>query len=227
MSSKPILQCIFIFTIITAILNIFIIDWYSVPSNSMAPTLSNGSIIIVSKGVKINSLFSFFISQNVRKQDIIVFIKPEWNKDIPDSRVYVKRCVGLPGDTIVIHHKRLQPNVSPIPGQASVMYLFPQDTLFKNWTLTDYGPFLIPKKMQTISLTSYNLRLYRNFIEFENKNFEIVNGRGTVNGKIISSYTFKHNYYFMLGDNFLQSEDSRYWGCVPDVSLLGKVIWHS
>ena len=214
-------------TIIILFINLVLIDWYEIPSNSMAPTLNLGAVVIISRGLKQNSIASKIMSINIKKKDIIVFIKPEWNKTIPDSKVYVKRCIGLPGDTVRLHHQRDQPNVSLIPGQQAVMYLFPQDTLFNCWTLTDYGPFIVPKKNQSLPLTEYNVRLYKTLIQFENETFEYKSGKVFIHGKVIAMYTFNHNYYFMIGDNFLQSEDSRYWGCVPDVSLLGKVIWHS
>lgn len=193
----------------------------------MSPTLSNNCILLTFKNINPNSVLSSLIFGDIKKQDILVFVKPEWNALKKDEKVYVKRCIGLPGDTIHIQHTRTNRNVKPIPGQELSMYLYPQDTLFKDWTLTNYGPFFIPKKGSTIPLTDSTIRLYRKLIFFENSSAAIIGEKVLLNGQVQSTYTFKHNYYFMLGDNFLMSDDSRFWGCVPDISLLGKVIWHS
>jgi signal peptidase I len=193
----------------------------------MSPTLQNNCVLLINKNIDRNSILSGILPCIIKKQDIVVFLKPEWNPAKKDDQVYVKRCVGLPGDIVELHHERLTRKVRPIPGQQSVMYLFPQDTLFKEWSLTDYGPLMIPKKDWLIRLTPCTIRLYKKLIVFENKSVVIIGDKVIINGELRSDYIFKHNYYFMVGDNFMMSEDSRFWGCVPDISLVGKVIWHS
>lgn len=100
---------------------------------------------------------------------------------------------------------------------------FPKSEIL-HWTLDNYGPYIIPKKGMTINLNQINFDLYKKAInDHENINIEEKNGRYYFNGKEITAYTFKHDYYFMMGDNRKGSQDSRYWGLVPENRIIGKV----
>lgn len=218
-----------LFCLLTALCNFFIVDWYRVPSNSMTPTLKNGDILLTYRYINNSNTWYSLISLMIQKNDILVFQRPTWAPHLQKNHgnTYVKRCVGLPGDTVNIRHQRRFSPALRMPGQVAHMYLFPQDTLFSNWTLSAYGPFWVPKRQKTIDLTPYNVRLYRQLISYESPDLSFLNGTAWMNGTRLFSYTFKHDYYFMLGDNFFQSEDSRFWGCIPDDFLIGKVIWYS
>lgn len=103
-------------------------------------------------------------------------------------------------------------------------YIYPQSTLF-NWNMDFYGPFYVPKKGDKISLTDKNIALYLKCIINENKQVE-KGGEGLmVNGTSMSTYEFKENYYFMLGDNRSNSMDSRFWGLVPEKLIVGKPLY--
>ena len=91
------------------------------------------------------------------------------------------------------------------------------------WRLHNFGPIWIPAKGSTIALNKRNIVLYRRQILFENPTIKICDSTIILQGKELISYTFTHDYYFMLGDNFYESFDSRYWGFVPDVCIIGKV----
>lgn len=95
----------------------------------------------------------------------------------------------------------------------------------------NYGPVVIPKKGMTISVNDSTLAFYGEFIKLyeDNKNVEVNKGTLSVNGKIVTSYTFKQDYFFMMGDNRNNSLDSRYWGFVPKDHIVGKAlfIWFS
>lgn len=92
------------------------------------------------------------------------------------------------------------------------------------WTLDNYGPYIIPKKGMTISLNQVYFDLYNKVInDHEDANIEILDGYCYLNGKRIEEYTFKHDYYFMMGDNRKGSQDSRYWGLVPENRIIGRV----
>ncbi|MES2240059.1 MAG: signal peptidase I [Bacteroidota bacterium] len=105
--------------------------------------------------------------------------------------------------------------------------VFPHNT---NWTMDNYGPITIPEEGKTVVLNQQNLPLYKRIIEtYEGNTLENKDGIIKINGEITKSYTFKQNYYWMMGDNRHRSEDSRYWGYVPEDHIVGKpvFIWMS
>ena len=99
-----------------------------------------------------------------------------------------------------------------------------------NWTRDNYGPIYIPKEGVTVKLNKENYWQYKKIIEIhEGNTLAINNGKYILNGEVATEYTFKQNYYWMMGDNRHNSLDSRYWGYVPEDHLVGKpvFIWMS
>ena len=112
---------------------------------------------------------------------------------------------------------------------VSNLNFFPNNNNFK-WNNDYLGPIYIPKKGDQIDLSLDNLPLYKKIIkDYEFNDIEISNGRIIINSEEQDSYTFKQDYYWMMGDNRYNSEDSRVWGFVPFDHVLGKpvFIWMS
>ena len=108
--------------------------------------------------------------------------------------------------------------------------VFPYNEMSASWSRDNYGPIQIPKKGQAIQLTPQNIAEYERLItNYEHNTLEIQNGKFIINGKETTTFTPIYDYYWMMGDNRHRSQDSRFWGFVPETNIVGRasLIWFS
>jgi signal peptidase I len=105
-------------------------------------------------------------------------------------------------------------------------YIFPHNSTLP-WSVDFYGPLYVPKAGDVITLNEVNYSIYERAIRVyeNNPNFKMENGKFYLGSDQITSYTFKYNYYFMMGDNRHNSADSRFWGFVPETNVVGKALF--
>lgn len=192
--------------------------------------------------------------KKLQHNDVVVFNNPyPRSKDTLELHIlnyFLKRCIGLPGDSLQIINgiyqvKGFNSSLGNREAQKQLgLYLknspqnilnechtqcYPNDSTF-SWDILNFGTLYIPKTGDNLSLTYQNYILYHKLIEWEEKSIlEYHDSTTYLNHKPIQSYTFKKNYYFMAGDYSISSNDSRYWGLVPEEYIVGKVclIWKS
>lgn len=245
-------------------IQVFCFSSFKIPSDSMEPSLEAGDNIVVCKPIIGARIFNIFASlrneqtkiyrlpglQEIQRDDIIVFNFPcpnQWNKiEMHILKYYVKRCVGLPGDTVSIENgifkiKGYEGIVGNYTSQVAlskrknetfekeVFRCFPYDATF-NWNIKTFGPLYIPKAGNSIHMNQSNYILYKKYIEWEQQKELNIRGNNIFLGEeSINTYQFSKNYYFVAGDNGENSQDSRYWRLLPEEYIVGKawIVWKS
>jgi len=243
---------VIVVTVLVALfLKTFIVEAYRIPSGSMENTLLVGDFLLVNKlayGFRTPSrvpltnvampTLNIPLWGSIHRGDVVVFEYPGSLDEVkpPKAVNYVKRCIGLSGDTVRIVHGKVIVNGNELilprfakPVEESAFYFdsrratpFPPGSAF---TPFDYGPIVVPKMGDTVELDGSSISRWKTLIEREG-HAVLLDGTNQVfiDGRKTNQYVVERNYYFMLGDNRDNSLDSRYWGYVPDKNIVGEAL---
>lgn len=251
--TKEFFRSLFFAAIAALIIISFVIQNTRIPTGSMETTIQVGDFVLVNKFIYGSSspkyipfteielpYFSFPSVREPERGDIVVFEFPG-NRDeiVPDELNvnYVKRLIGMPGDLLEVRDKVvfingkenwIPPHIQylspyPVPADRTNPRIFP---IGKPWNEDNYGPLRIPKKGDVIQLNTENILEWKTFInrEYLKDVVSISNGKIFIEGKEVTSYIIKKDYYFMMGDNRDDSLDSRFWGFVPRDYVVGQAF---
>jgi signal peptidase I len=236
------------------LVNSFVMASFEVPTGSMEDTINTGDFLFVNKfiyggttpysmpltSVRIPHLRLPGFRQ-VEHGDVIVFDWPGNRDDVakPRQMYYLKRCIGLPGDKILIDERNVYVNglkqsvppfgkylrPEPMPAAYANPDIFPRNSAFNE---DNYGPIDVPAKGSTISLTAANFSAWEVFIRREGHSASLVNHQVLIDGVPTNHYVIERDYLFAMGDNRDNSLDSRFWGFVPLEDVIGTpmiVFW--
>ena len=204
------------FPVILAVflLRSFLVEPFKIPSGSMIPTLLVGDFILVNKytyGVRLPVLNKKVVELNApQRGDVVVFRYP------PDPSLdYIKRVVGLPGDKVVYRNKKLTINGQEIAQKKTEDYL-DRDRLFYT-----------PRFVETLGSVEHHILVEADAPAFVQQIARFPHGEKCNYNSEGVSCEVPPGHYFMMGDNRDNSQDSRFWGFVPDENIVGKAffIW--
>ena len=238
--------------IVAFFLKSFVVEAFRIPSASMENTLRIGDFLFVNKfiyGAETPKYFPFTSMEipHVRlpalrrpnRGDVIVFEYPGDRDETRQERSvnYIKRCIAVGGDTLLIvdktvfingrqflfppHAREFRPS-DFLPREAAES-IFPKGSSFNP---DYYGPIIVPNKGMVIQLSGSNLDQWQTFIGREGHHVEIASDRTIlVDGLAATGYTVERDYLFMMGDNRDNSLDSRFWGFVPTENIIGRAMF--
>ena len=182
---------------------------FTIPSDSMAPTLQAGDRILVNKWIMGARIFNVWDTLEIRNG----FYRIRGTEEELGNMAAQRRISGLTEND----------------SRGVVMESFPWSKRL-GWTIKEFGPLPVPAKGQVVSLDSISILFYQHIIRYEQKKELSLRDKLIYLGdSLIREYRFKENYYFVSGDNMENSRDSRYWGLLPESYIVGKAtrIWKS
>ncbi len=231
-------------------LKFFVVEAYRIPTGSMEDTLIPGDFVLVNKfiygaqtpryipftGIRLPHVRIPAI-RTPRRGDIVVFESPasRWDDGPHEVVNYVKRCMGLPGDTVSIVNGVVFVNGNALPApplarpEHPLLYprgfqdtkIFPRGAQFNE---DNFGPLVIPRAGSEVTLTLENISEYWDLIQHEGHTLSATASTILIDGRASGTYRVKGDYYFMLGDNRDNSLDSRFWGFVSSDLVIGKAF---
>lgn len=246
-----IVKVVVVTVLVALLLKTFVVEAYRIPSGSMENTLLVGDFLIVNKlayGFRTPSrvpltnvampILRIPLGGRVHRGDVVVFEFPGSLDEVKPLKAvnYVKRCVGLPGDTVRIVHGTVFVNGTALAlppmakrvDESGLLGGFRRTTPFppgSSFTQFDYGPIVVPSEGDTIDLNAGSIPRWKIWIEREGHSVLVDEmGQVFIDGRKSDSYVLQRNYYFMLGDNRDNSLDSRYWGFVPESNIVGEAL---
>ncbi len=257
-ASHFVICAVIIITLVIALWSlsrICLFDYFTIPSESMSPTLVPGDKVVVNKmlmGGRIykdlhfdkegQELLSWRLKglRSVQHNDICVFNFPKHKNRISFviNHVFCKRCVALPGDSLWVENgfykNNNHPGVLGLQTEQETLAAKPDSVIPKNklidkyfgWNLKEFGPIYIPRKNERIKLDAHSAIVYRHLLTWETGKtikWNLKKDEAYADGEPFKEHIWQHNYYFMAGDNVCASNDSRYWGLVPEEYIVGIV----
>jgi signal peptidase I len=232
------------------LLNSFVLASFEVPTGSMENEIMTGDFLLVNKFVfggttprtipftntKIPS-FKLPAFWHVEKGDVIVFIFPGYREEVEAAEFayYLKRCMATAGDTLQVIDRVVYVNGKPAPVPRNIKFdypdikpkgyvdqrIFPRGASFNE---DNYGPIVVPKKGAIITLNAENFGQWEIFIKREGHRVELLNGKVVIDGTEKTNYVVERNYVFGMGDHRDNSLDCRFWGFIPEESVIGTPL---
>lgn len=176
----------------------------------------------------------------VRHNDIVVFNEANhWGRlFFRINNVFCKRCIALPGDSISAveghYHNNNYDGVLGLEEEQARLGNTPDSLLqgfwippyCNGWNIKNFGPVYVPRKDDVVKVNALEAALYEVMLEWElgkDVTWDWGKNEAYANGRLLRQHRFRHNYYYMAGDNVMNSCDSRYWGAVPEEYIVGVV----
>lgn len=176
----------------------------------------------------------------VRHNDIVVFNEANhWGRlFFRINNVFCKRCIALPGDSISAveghYHNNNYDGVLGLEEEQARLGNTPDSLLqgfwippyCNGWNIKNFGPVYVPRKDDVVKVNALEAALYEVILEWElgkDVTWDWGKNEAYANGRLLRQHRFRHNYYYMAGDNVMNSCDSRYWGAVPEEYIVGVV----
>lgn len=238
--------------VVAFIIKIFLFEAFRIPTGSMQNTLWVGDFLLVTKftygattprNIPFTDIrlpyFKLPGFKEPEKGDIIVFDFPGERDEVQSKEVvnYIKRCVAVAGDTVLIQGKKLFVNGQQFTNPPEALFdnmnrpqsfanprMFPRG---EGWNEDWYGPIRVPKKGDKIMIDSANFDAWKTFVMREGHTISMNSERKVFvdNAELPGGeYTVEKDYLFMMGDNRNNSLDSRYWGFLSADNVVGKAL---